>query len=193
MGWPGSEWARSGVRQEMYASPEIERPRSRTGRAGPVWNCRSTWTPRRGVCARFDALDAADAWDAVVELRGGLQVPARLLPLARLLEVVIHHVDLDVGYEVTDIDAAAEWLLEWCAFRLRHREDFPKLELVSESGFTRGGHRRPADRGQWEQSALLGWLMSRTDGSAVGGAGDCSYRPSDGGHQPCRTGRGHRW
>ena len=60
-----------------------------------------------------------------------------MLPLPRLLEVVIHHVDLDIGYEITDIDTqTVEWLLEWCAFRLRDRDDFPKLQLTSDSGST---------------------------------------------------------
>ena len=89
-------------------------------------------------------LDAAAAWDTIVELRGGLQVPARLLPLARLLEVVIHHVDLDIGYEVDDIDdPTAEWLLEWCAFRLRSRDEFPKLDL----------RRTPASPSRWAAPA----------------------------------------
>ena len=104
-------------------------------------------------------------------MRGGLQVPARLLPLARLLEVVIHHVDLDIGYEITDIDGpTAEWLLEWCAFRLRDRDEFPKLELVSDSGFTIavGSAGEPITiRGT--SANLLGWLMNRTDRSAVQG------------------------
>ena len=87
------------------------------------------------LSSAFDELDAAGAWDAVVEMCGGLRAPARMLPLPRLLEVVIHHVDLDTGYEITDIDTqTAEWLLEWSAFRLRDRDDFPKLQLTSDSG-----------------------------------------------------------
>jgi len=167
-----AEWARSGVRQEMYASPEdraaeIEDGAGRTGLDLQI----DLDTSAGRLTEAFEALDAAAAWDTVVELRGGLQVPARLLPLARLLEVVIHHVDLDVGYEVGDIDGAtAEWLLEWCAFRLRHRDEFPKLELVSESGFTMavGSAGSPITiRGT--SANLLGWLMNRTDRSAVQG------------------------
>ena len=167
-----AEWARSGVRQEMYASPEdraaeIEDGAGRTGLELQI----DLDTAAGRLSEAFESLDAADAWDAVVELRGGLQVPARLLPLARLLEVAIHHVDLDVGYEVSDIDGAtAEWLLEWCAFRLRHRDEFPKLELVSESGFTIavGSAGQPITiRGT--SANLLGWLMNRTDRSAVQG------------------------
>ena len=68
------------------------------------------------LSAAFDELDGAHAWDSIVEMSGEMKVPARLLPLSRLLEVVIHHVDLDIGYEITDIDTqTAEWLLGWCA------------------------------------------------------------------------------
>ena len=85
----------------MYASPEqraaeIEAGAGRTGLELQI----DLDTSAGRLDQAFEALDEADAWDAVVELRGGLQVPARLLPLARLLEVVIHHVDLDIGYEI---------------------------------------------------------------------------------------------
>jgi maleylpyruvate isomerase len=145
-----AQWARTGERQNMYASPEhrVSEIEAGAGRSG--------------------------AWDAVVEMRGGLQLPARLLPLPRLLEVVIHHVDLNIGYEITDIDTqTAEWLLEWCAFRLQNRDDFPTLQLTSDSGLTLtlGSVGEPlAVTGS--SANLLGWLMSRTDTSAVtGGSG----------------------
>jgi maleylpyruvate isomerase len=127
----------------------------------------------------FEALDAANAWDAVVELRGGMRVPARLLPLARLLEVIIHHVDLDLGYEVETIDQQeAEWLLEWCAFRLRDRDEFPKLVLISESGFTINvGSSGEPQTVRGSSANLLGWLMSRVDGSAVDGGQDLRLPP----------------
>ena len=126
------------------------------------------------MSSAFEELDAAEAWDAVVEMSGGIKVPARLLPLARLLEVVIHHVDTDIGYEIADIDTqTADWLLEWCAFRLRDRENFPKLELSSDSGLTAavGTVGQPVAV-SGSSPHLLGWLLSRTDGSAVTGAGE---------------------
>jgi maleylpyruvate isomerase len=105
-------------------------------------------------------------------MRGGIKVPARLLPLARLLEVVIHHVDADIGYEIADIDTqSADWLLEWCAFRLRDREDFPKLELTSDSGLTAAvGTVGEPVAVSGSSPYLLGWLLGRTDDSAVTGA-----------------------
>jgi maleylpyruvate isomerase len=130
------------------------------------------------LSSAFEELDAANAWDAVVEMRGGLQVPARLLPLSRLLEVVIHHVDLDIGYEITDIDnQTAEWLLEWCAFRLRNREDFPKLQLTSDSGVTTAvGSLGEPIVVSGSSANLIGWLLGRTDASAISG-GDALRLP----------------
>jgi maleylpyruvate isomerase len=168
-----TEWARTGQRQDMYASAEqrtadIEQGSGRTGLELQI--DLDTSAGRLGNA--FEALNEAGGWDAVVELRGGLKVPARLLPLARLLEVVVHHVDLDIGFEFDQIEtAAAEWLLEWCAFRLRERAEFPKLELSSESGFTiaLGNAGEPVAVGG-TSADLLGFVMGRLDRSAVRGA-----------------------
>jgi maleylpyruvate isomerase len=169
-----TQWARSGERQDMYPSPEyraneIEAGAGRSGLDLQI----DLDSSAGGLNSAFEELDAADAWDAMVEMRGGIKVPARLLPLARLLEVVIHHVDLDIGYEIADIDKqTAEWLLEWCAFRFRDREDFPKLELTSDSGLTAtvGTVGEPVAV-SGSSVGLVGWLLSRTDGSAITGAG----------------------
>jgi maleylpyruvate isomerase len=166
-------WARTGDGADMYDSPgqreqEIEAGALRSGLDLQV----DLDTSAGQLEQAFEAVQEAGALDAVVELRGGLRVPARLLPLARLLEVSLHHVDLDVGYELADIDdPTADWLLEWSAFRLRERDEFPRLELVSpttrmtvgSSGAVRTVHGRSAD--------LLGWLTGRADGAALEGAG----------------------
>lgn len=166
------EWAATGRRQDMYASPEarnadIEAGAGRTGLELQV----DLDTTAGDLAAAFDRLDESAGWGHEVEMRGGLHVPARLLPLARLLEVVVHHVDLDIGFEVADIEpTTAEWLLEWCSFRLRFRDEFPRLELHAESGFTVtvGSSGDPiVIRGS--SPALLGWLMNRADGSTVVG------------------------
>jgi maleylpyruvate isomerase len=167
-----TQWARTRERQDMYPSPEHRAAEidAGAGRSGLELQI-DLDTSAGHLSSAFDELDAAEAWDAIVEMRGGLQVPARLLPLARLLEVVIHHVDLDIGYEITDIDnQTAEWLLEWCAFRLRDREDFPKLELTSDSGVTTAvgsvGDPVPVSG---SSANLLGWLLGRTDASLITG------------------------
>jgi maleylpyruvate isomerase len=166
-------WALTGKRLDMYASPEQRAAEIEAGAGRSGLDLQIDLDTSAGrLTSVFDELDASDSWDAVVEMRGGLKVPARLLPLARLLEVVIHHVDLDVGYEITDIDTqTVEWLLEWCTFRLRAREDFPKLELTSDTGFTTtvGSVGEPAAV-TGGSAQLLGWLLSRTDASTLTGA-----------------------
>jgi maleylpyruvate isomerase len=164
--------ATTGTPQPMYASPEQRETEIQqgAGRSGLDLQIDLDTSASR-LEAAFDTIADAEAWDTEVQLRGGLRVPTRLLPLARMLEVVIHHVDLDIGFEVTDIDApTAEWLLEWCAFWLRHRDEFPKLELHADSGFTitvgNSGEPIPISG---TSANLLGWLMNRADRSAVTG------------------------
>jgi maleylpyruvate isomerase len=170
-----AQWARTGERQDMYHSLEHRESEIEAGSPRSALDLQIDMDTSAGrLGSAFDELDGAEAWDAVVEMRGGMQVPARLLPLARLLEVAIHHVDLDIGYEITDIDTqTAEWLLEWCAFRLRDRDDFPRLQLTSETGFTTtvGSVGEPlAVSGS--SAHLLGWLTGRTEASALTGAGE---------------------
>ena len=173
-----TEWARSGQRQDMYASAEQREADIDAGaRRGGLELQIDLDTSAGRLNQAFDAMDEA-AWDAVVELRGGTEVPARLLPLSRLLEVVVHHVDLDIGFEVDQIDnTTAEWLLEWCAFRVRSREEFPRLDLTSDSGFTisLGSAGEPAAV-SGTSANLLGWVMGRVDDSAVRG-GEGRPRP----------------
>jgi maleylpyruvate isomerase len=168
-----TEWARTGRRQEMYASHEerdhdIQHGSTRTGLELQI----DLDTSAGRLTHAFDAVDEADAWDVVIEFRGGLRTKARLLPLARLLEVSLHHVDLDIGYEVGDIDAqTAEWLLEWCSIRLRERDEFPKLQLRADSGFTLTvGSSGMARVVTGSSAQLLGWLTSRLPPSSVNGA-----------------------
>ncbi len=121
----------------------------------------------------FEAVQEAGAWDRVVELRGGLRVPARLLPLARLFEVALHHADLDVGREVSELDdATADWLLEWSGFRLRERDEFPRLELSSPTTRMTVGSSGPGRAVRGSSPALLGWLTGRSDGADLEGVDD---------------------
>ncbi|MFP5283276.1 MAG: maleylpyruvate isomerase family mycothiol-dependent enzyme, partial [Actinomycetes bacterium] len=167
------DWARTGRRRDMYASPEQRDAEIEAGAGRSGLDLQIDLDSSAGrLTAAFDSLDEADAWDAVVELRGGIEVPARLLPVARLTEVVLHHVDLGAGFEVTDIDEqTAEWLLEWCSFRLRARDEFPLLHLKSRSGFrlTAGSSGDPREV-TGSTPLLLGWLTGRSRPEDLEGA-----------------------
>lgn len=170
-----TEWARTGERHEMYASAQVreEEIEAGAGRSGLELQIDLDTSAER-LTEGFAALDETDAWDREVELRGGQRLAARLLPVARLTEVVLHHVDLDIGYEVSDIDnETADFVLEWSAHRLGVRDEFPRLQLRSDTGLHTdlgsGGSPRTVTG---SSSALLGWLTGRATPDTVRGAGD---------------------
>lgn len=94
------------------------------------------------------------------------------LPMMRLNEVVLHHVDLDCGFGFVDLDLQiAEWLLTW---NVRRRTDLatgPGINLVAASGTV---HHVGSGSGTTQVSGtdanLLGWLTGRLPRSAVSGA-----------------------
>ncbi|WP_375432033.1 maleylpyruvate isomerase family mycothiol-dependent enzyme [uncultured Friedmanniella sp.] len=164
-------WARTGIRQDMYDSPEQREEQIDEGAGRSGLELQIDLDTSAGRLDRaFEELDEHGSWDAVVTLRGGLAVRARLLPLARLLEVVLHHVDLDTGYELSDVEpATADWLLEWCAFRLRERDEFPRLELVSDTTTIAVGSSGEPRTVRGPSADLLGWLTGRSDDAALTG------------------------
>jgi maleylpyruvate isomerase len=175
------DWARTGERQDMYASPQLreEEIEAGSGRSGLELQVDLDTSAER-LSEGFTSLDETDStgeaaagpWDSEVELRGGQRVVARLLPLARLTEIVLHHIDLDIGFGVDDVDdETAEWLLEWSAYRLGARDEFPRLELVSDSGFhTALGSSGDVRRVTGSSPALLGWLTGRAAPDVVRGS-----------------------
>lgn len=165
--------AASGTPGKMYASDEdrnaeIEAGAGRSGLDLQI----DLDTAAEQLWERMEEVDAAGKWSESVELRGGGSAPARLLPLARLTEVVLHHVDLDVGYEIDQVDEpVAGWILEWCSLRLRTREGFPSLSLIVDGGATVAvGSAGEAREVRGTAAALLGWLTGRSGADRVDGA-----------------------
>jgi maleylpyruvate isomerase len=118
----------------------------------------------------FDRLDQDD-WSIPLNTPIG-QLPAVALPLARLNEVVLHHIDLRLGLAMADIDPTlVDWLLVWNALRIGPRLGHLTIRLLSDDGLDRAignGARRVEVRGSG--TGLLGWLTGRLDSSAVLGA-----------------------
>lgn len=179
--------ARSGTAQPMYAEPgqreqEIEAGAQRTGLDLQI----DLDTSAGALSEVFDAVAHESHWETVVELRGGNRTPLRLLPLARLSEVVLHHVDLDVGLDIENVDEpTADWLLEWVAFRVGGREDFPRIHVRSGSGVSLSIGTAAGSDGRAEyaaevsggSAALLGWLTGRADGATLSGADRVTLPP----------------
>jgi maleylpyruvate isomerase len=164
--------ARTGQPVAMYApgqrDSEIEEGAARSGLDLQI----DLDTSAGALSEAFEAVDSEGAWERPVELRGRFHAPLRFLPLARLGEVVLHHVDLDIGFEVAQIDqATADRLLQWAALRMAARPDFAPVRVRTPSGDTLVGAGPGAPAEVSGSSAdLLGWLTGRSGPERVVGA-----------------------
>ena len=110
-------------------------------------------------------------WAELVELLGRPLTLAQV-PIARLSEIVVHHLDLDCGFDAGRLDSAsARWLLQWAAFRYAVDADLPALRLESTSGLVVDVG-PDADRAvvTGADAALWSWLTGRTGGDDLEGA-----------------------
>jgi maleylpyruvate isomerase len=104
-----------------------------------------------------------------VRLRGR-QWPLAVVPLTRLHEVCIHHIDLDYEFGPDAVDpAAAAWLLRW-VLDLRADADLPALRLEGDSVVAELGKDGDVRTVSGSDARLWAWLSGRLPASAVAGA-----------------------
>lgn len=161
-------WARTGVETPQYASPEsrdadIARgaPRDARAQVGDVVD----------AAAKLAAAVAAmtpEAWATRVRWRNGAERPAADVPWARLLEVEVHHADLDAGYSAADSPPwfTARFLAE-LATSFRDRAGIPAMVVrVDDSG---AEHHIAAGSAvvtvHGAAHALTTWLSGRSTGA----------------------------
>lgn len=144
----------------------------------------------RAACERLEGVLSSlpePVWDGAV-LDGDQRLArASTLPFARAVEVEVHHVDLDLGYEPPDwpqafVDRALPETLERLARRFAatgggasswhlHRTDGPGEWTVSRSpeGTTVStGHVRADAAARGPGWALLAWMLGRFSAAALG-------------------------
>ncbi|MEV0369600.1 maleylpyruvate isomerase family mycothiol-dependent enzyme [Streptomyces sp. NPDC050636] len=167
-------WARTDVPAPMYASAEARDGDITRDADRPL---AEHLEDLRQSAARFDA--AADALPEgrrvyEVEMRNGVIERADRLPLRRLAEIELHHVDLGVGYTVDELPAS--FLDSELAFlstvKFAGHPDLPALELRTDDGRRwRTGRTDTGAGGEatpvvvsGPAAALVGWLTGRGDG-----------------------------
>lgn len=150
-------WARTGVRTPQYPSQasrdaDIEEGAPR-GAAEQQEDLRRACDLVRDALAAL-ALPLAEHHLETISGFG----EARDLPLRRLNEVVLHHLDLTCGFTLADAHPlAVADLLDLAVARLERDSSAPPMTLVSDEGdryVVRGGG--PEVRGP--AAGLLGWL-----------------------------------
>lgn len=147
--------------RERFAA--IERDTERSGLAHQI-----DLDTSAGGLAR--TLDLVVDWTYPVRLAGREMTLAQI-PMARLQEVVLHHIDLDCGFGAADLDPVpARWLLQW-HLTYRHPASGPALRVESESGVAQsvGGHGDPIVV-TGSDAQLWAWLTGRAADDAVSGA-----------------------
>ena len=136
---------------------------------------------RTGLELQIDLDTSAGAlnetWDQVTDWGISVHlprqaVPLSLLPLARLHEVALHHIDLDCGFTADDLDPEpARWLLEWALTRFAPPADLPPVQVKSDSGLVEMFGRDPAEHTvRGSDARVWAWLTGRADSDSVGGA-----------------------
>ncbi|MDN5725842.1 MAG: maleylpyruvate isomerase family mycothiol-dependent enzyme [Propionibacteriales bacterium] len=163
-----AEGVLSGTPAQMYDSMEARNAAIEDGSTRTGLELQTDLDTSAGaVLDAFDQVETADRWDTKVHATDGVEFAARLLPLGRLTEVALHHIDLDLGVTADDLDPdLATWLLEWITFRLSARVGRPFRILVA----TPTGSPTMIDVGQagsdgpvisGAPQALVGWLSGR--------------------------------
>ncbi|MER5779035.1 maleylpyruvate isomerase family mycothiol-dependent enzyme [Streptomyces sp. NPDC002039] len=115
------------------------------------------------------ATELPQDWSRTVELRGGVTDSAARIPFRRLVEVELHHVDLDIGYGLGDLpDEFTAREIEFLADRWSGRREVPPVTLVLGSGGSGGTWHIAGGEGapvtvSGTGAELLGWLAGRGD------------------------------
>jgi maleylpyruvate isomerase len=161
-------WARTGEETPMYPDAAT---RDRDIEAGAPRSPEEQLEDLRNSAARF-ASAAAElppvAWASQVSMRSGRVVAAAEIPWLRLVEVRLHHVDLDAGHGTDDLPADfADRLLAAAVDGLAAHEGVAAVRLRDTgSGATwdLGAADAPELTVAGPARALLGWVSGRTTG-----------------------------
>lgn len=170
-------WARTGVPSYEYESVAARAAAIEQGAGRPaavlVADVRST---ADGFFAAADGIPA-QAWQRTVRWTTGHETEAGLIVPMRLGEVLIHHVDLDVGYRpegwpaafVSDyLDRAATGLRDHPGWSGAVRLEATDTGRVVEIGAVTSAS--PVLAGP--EYALLAWLLRRSDSGELSRAGN---------------------
>jgi maleylpyruvate isomerase len=159
-------WAVTGTPVAMYESPKA---RDADIAAGSSRSAHEILTDVKESAARFASAApslAGPPEHVEVEMRQGRRVLGGQLPTLRLLEVVIHHVDLNAGYSFTDADPGfVKRAISNAVQRLSRNAEVPAVALRGDNGDTWSmGEGTQEVTGT--NAALLLWL-ARGDGTEV--------------------------
>jgi maleylpyruvate isomerase len=170
------DWARTGVPSYEYESVAARAAAIEEGADRPaavlVADMRGS---ADGFFAAGDAVPAR-AWRRTVRWTTGQETEAALVVPMRLGEVLIHHVDLDIGYRPQDWPAAfVSDYLDRAVTALKGQTTRPwavRMEATDTGRVDEFGDMTAAPTVKGPEYALLAWLLGRSDGGELSQAGN---------------------
>jgi maleylpyruvate isomerase len=165
-------WARTGIPSYEYPNMAARAAAIEEGAGRPaavlVADVRATAAAPAEAAARMPP----GAWQNLVTWTTGQQTPAEMVARSRLAEVLIHHVDLDVGFGPGSWPAA--FVREMLTIVIQALSDRPLSPGTAGLHATDTGHSfqlggAAADAGpiSGTEAELLAWLLGRSDGAGL--------------------------
>ncbi|GAB0108440.1 maleylpyruvate isomerase family mycothiol-dependent enzyme [Nocardia sp. JMUB6875] len=162
-------WARTGIETPQYASQFLREADIEAGAPRPLREQLEDLTASAERWLALARVMPVDRWATLVRNRAGGEIPATRIPWMRLLEVEIHHVDLDVGY------TPADWSPEFVARLLA--QSLTEVKPAGDAGFTvtatdtgyTGTVGTPTAEISGTAASLAAWLIGRSSGADLTG------------------------
>jgi maleylpyruvate isomerase len=164
-------WARTGRPSYEYQSLAARAADIEEGASRPAAVLAQDVRLTAAGLAAEAALLPPEAWQHTVRWTAGQQTPAAMVPPSRLAEVLIHHVDLDVGYRPEDWPAGfvAESLARVTGTLNRRDPARPPVRLLATgTGWSATIGDGAAGTVSGPDAALLAWLLGRSGGAGLG-------------------------
>lgn len=161
-------WARTGVPSYEYQSMDARAAAIEAGSGRParvlIDDVRRTAAAFAGAAADMPP----EAWQRVVRYTGGQEPRADVIVPSRWAEVLIHHVDLDVGFGPREWPRRfVEEMLRRTAAGLRARDGVPPVRLAGAGRSFSIGSGPPDITVTGPEADLLAWLLGRSDGRSL--------------------------
>jgi maleylpyruvate isomerase len=166
-------WARTGVASHEYLSVAARADEIEDGAGRPAVALVADVSARAAAFAEAAAVMPADAWRHPVTWTTGQQSPAEHVVQSRLAEVLIHHVDLGLGFGPGDWPASfVREMLEVAVGALNERGLAPlaaKLDATDTGcSFQLGGDAADQVRISGTEASLLAWVLGRPGVARLG-------------------------
>jgi maleylpyruvate isomerase len=163
-------WARTGVPGYEYESVAARAAAIEQGADRPA---AALAADVRGSADGFSAAAdgmQAQAWQRTVRWTTGHETDAALIVPLRLGEVLVHYVDLDIGYGPRDWPAAfvSDYLGRAVSALRAHPKTTVRMEATDTGRVHEAGETTPATPViAGPEYALLAWLLGRSDGGEL--------------------------